>query len=476
MNHTPRIIAPVLPVAVCLMAGITTGYFYPQNSLSTLLTAIIILLVALFLRHFPRLQTTAIWLCTTVIGHWLAVHAVKELHTLPRSHDLIVCSTPVDKGKTMVMDALTADGKKVRLRMMTGTPAAIGNGLTVNAGVRPISYYPLYFDSHGYCGEVFAGQGQWSGKQVSTDGLSYLQRSRLRLLHWRELLLQRYQLNGIENDAYALTAAMTLGDKTAISSQLRETFSSTGASHVLALSGLHLGILYWLVTLLMAGRRRSSIVEVVTIMAIWAFAFLTGLAPSIVRSAIMLTLYALLGIGHREKMSVNALAVTAIAMLIASPLTLFDIGFQLSFTAVLAILVFYPLFNSLVSARYLQRHPLQRWAWGLTTISLSAQLGTAPLVAFYFGRLTPYFLLSNFIVIPAAYVIIISALLILITQLPFIANMLVIVVTFTVSALNSITQLPGASIEGLHPSILQVFLVYVVIGSMYLMLRVISKK
>jgi competence protein ComEC len=83
---------------------------------------------------------------------------------------------------------------------------------------------------------------------------------------------------------------------------------------VLALSGLHLGIVYWLVVLLTAGRRHSIIVQVATVLAIWAYAFLTGLAPSIVRAALMLSLYSLLAIGHRDKMSVNALAFAAIAI------------------------------------------------------------------------------------------------------------------------------------------------------------------
>lgn len=470
MNRRLRIIAPLLPLTVGLMAGIASGYFFPQPERAVLAAAVAVLVVGMVLTRFPRLQTVAIWMCTAIAGHWWAVHTVQQLRMPPRSHDLIVVSEPVSKGKTIVMDALTADGKKVRLRMMAETPAVIGSGLTVSTDVQPIGYYPLYFDSHGYSGEVFAGYRQWRGKQVSTDGLSYVQRARLRLLLYRKQLLERYRLDGLNDEAFAVTAAMTLGDKSSISTQLRETFSITGASHVLALSGLHLGILYWLVTLLTAGYRRSSLVQVITILAMWAFAFLTGLSPSIVRSAMMFSVYALLSIGHREKMSVNALAFTAIVMLIGHPLTLFDISFQLSFMAVLAILVFYPLFNSLVPLPFLQRHPVLRWMWGMTIISLSAQLGTAPLVAYHFGRIAPYALLSNFIVIPAAYAIILIALLLLVTRLALMARLLTAIVALTTTALSQMAGWPGADISS-RPTLLQVSLVYIIVGCLYILLR-----
>ena len=471
MNRPPRIIAPLLPVAVSMMAGIATGYYHPQDSLITLLAAIAVLAVATLLGRHPRWQTAAIWLCCAVGGHWLAARQLQQLRTPPRSHDLIVCSTPVNKGKTIVMDALTADGKKVRLRMMYGAPVSLGCGLHVSAAIRPVGYHPLYFDSHGYCGEVFAGYRQWHPKRVGTGGLSFLQRTRLRLLAVRQQLLERYRLSGIDRDVYAVTAAMTLGDKSAISQDLRETFSSTGTSHVLALSGLHLGIVYWLVVLLTAGRRHSIIVQVATVLAIWAYAFLTGLAPSIVRAALMLSLYSLLAIGHRDKMSVNALAFAAIAMLTANPLLVFDVGFQLSYAAVLAILLFFPLLNGLVSPRFLQRHRLAAWLWGMAALSTAAQLGTAPLVACHFGHFTPYFLLSNFVVIPMAYVIIMAALLLLATRLSLFATLLSATVTATISALARMARLPGALIDGLQPSLLEVALLYVIIACLYVLLR-----
>ena len=120
---------------------------------------------------------------------------------------------------------------------------------------------------------------------------------------------------------------------------------------------------------------------------------MVGLSPSVVRSSVMISIYALLSLGYREKMSVNTLAFTAIIMLVVNPRSLYDVGFQLSFAAVLAILVLNPLFSKVIPLHVLLRHRWLRFWWGLTTVSVSAQVGTAPLVAYYFGTFSTYFLL-----------------------------------------------------------------------------------
>ena len=192
-----------------------------------------------------------------------------------------------------------------------------------------------------------------------------------------------------DSDAYAVVAAMTLGDKSALSQELREVYSVTGASHVLALSGLHLGIIYMLLTLLLGGSRffTFSPFHFFTLSAIWSFVFLVGMPVSVVRSATMLTVYALLSLGHRDKMSVNTLAFTALLVLIVSPLSLFDIGFQMSYLSVFAILLMVPLSERLFPVGYLMTHRVIRWLWGMVAVSCAAQIGVAPLVAYYFGRL-----------------------------------------------------------------------------------------
>ena len=318
---------------------------------------------------------------------------------------------------------------------------------------------------------LFLGMFLMQRQQTLADHsqtVSRMDRSKTYFMQQREKLLARFSDNGIDGDAYAVVAAMSLGDKSALTRNLKDTYSVSGASHVLALSGLHLGIIYILFSLFLPRRRWPALSQLVIILFIWAFVFLVGMSVSVVRSAVMLTVYGLLSIGNRDKMSINALAFTAIVMLIWNPSWLFDVGFQMSFMAVLAILLFVPLFEDVFSAEYLMEHQWIKRIWGLVTVSCSAQLGVAPLIAFYFGRFSTYFLLTNFIVIPAAMVILWLSIVVLV--FPSLAYILLYIVELLNIALSRISAIPGASIDGLHPSVIQVVLVYILIFCSYLLI------
>ena len=307
--------------------------------------------------------------------------------------------------------------------------------------------------------------------KISQQQMSRIDRSKIFFLRQRAKLLERLKEDGMEGDAYAVVAAMALGDKSALTKELKNVYSVTGASHVLALSGLHLGIIYTLISFLIVGRRWQTVSQLFCILSIWAFVFLVGMSVSVVRSAIMLTVYALLSLGHRDKMSVNTLAFAALVMLLVSPRSLFDIGFQMSFVAVLSILLWLPVFMGVFSERFLMEHRWVKWCWGMVAVSVAAQTGVAPLIAYYFGRFSSYFLLTNFIVIPAATLILYLSLVVLL--IPRLAYLLIYIVTKLNVVLAYITTIPGASIDGLHPTLLQVSMVYVIILAVYLLLTYI---
>ena len=315
---------------------------------------------------------------------------------------------------------------------------------------------------------MFLMQRHLSASDESVS-MSRLDNSKAYFLNQRGMLLDRLADSGVDGDAYAVVAAMALGDKSALTHEIRDTYSVSGASHVLALSGLHLGIIYGLLWLLLPHRRWPAVSQTVILIAIWLYVLLVGMPVSVVRSAVMLTVYGILSIAHRNKMSVKALAFTAIVMLLWNPEWLFDIGFQLSFMAVLAILLFVPVFEDMFSAQYLQEHRWIRRVWGLMAVSVSAQIGVAPLIAYYFGRLSTYFLLTNFIVLPAAYLILGFSLIVLL--FPSLAYILLYIVDTLNAVLLRITAIPGSSIDGFHPNVLQVVLTYVIIVCTYLLIE-----
>lgn len=310
-------------------------------------------------------------------------------------------------------------------------------------------------------------------QRTEKQQLSRIERVQQRCLDYRQELLDRYRTQSSEEDEYAVVAAMTLGDKSALTKELRETYSLTGASHILALSGLHLGIIYLLLFRLTLGRKRFWLSQVVIILSIWAFAFLTGLSTSVVRSATMISVYALFSVAGRHRSPVNILCFTAIVMLLVNPGSLFDIGFQLSFSAVLAILLLMPLFESFFPEHYFVGRPLQRYIYNMVGLSVAAQIGVAPLIAYYFGRFSTYFLLTNFVVIPAATIILYGALLVVL--IPSLAPALLGLVGILNKALGWISQMPCASIDGLHPSSLQICLLYVVFFCIYFSLRTLQR-
>lgn len=297
----------------------------------------------------------------------------------------------------------------------------------------------------------------------------------------RQQLLQHYRSWDLDDEALGVVAAMTLGEKSALDRDLKDTYSRVGAAHILALSGLHLMIIYTVIAFFIGWRRFRIFSQVVIILSIWAFAVMVGMSPSVVRSAVMISLYALLSLGHRDRMSVNTLALTAIIMLAVNPQSLYSISFQLSFMAVLAILLFNPLFYRLVPLHVLQHHRWLGILWGLTTVSLSAQIGTAPLVAYYFGRFSTWFLLSNYFVIPLASAVLYLTLGCLATGWWTVLHQMLIsllagVVVLMNRLLQAVARLPYSSIEDLHPTVWQVIFVYLVIGCGYVLLSLYTPK
>ena len=332
--------------------------------------------------------------------------------------------------------------------------------------------YAAYLRHKGIKGQVFAA-GYWCKLPSTTSfklqaDLPCEERFRIYFLRLRNHLTERYATFPLNENERQVLAAMTLGDKAQLSHQVRQVFSRTGVSHVLALSGLHLGILVFLLLALFRPflkRQRGKVVIVTsTLLLIWSFVFLTGMSISLMRAAVMYSLYLLMLLQKRPSNGLNSLAIAAILLLILWPNAIFDIGFQLSFLAVGSILVFQP--------AYQQIKPKKRGLAIITDflyVSLAAQLATAPLVAYYFHLFPTYFLASNIVAIPCLYVLLGSSLLFFL--FPFVAPLQSILVKFISEAVilmdSGLTQIslwPHAVFE-LYPTVGEVVITYLLIGT-----------
>ena len=472
----------MLRLAVCLMVGIVVGE-YVVVGWPLLAIFVVMVVLALLLWQHEHLQSITIAVCFALLG-WLLMARQKSslVVTWPEGeveYEAVVVSEPVEKPKTMAMDVLLAkSGRKLKCYLYKDDRSrslTIGDGLHLQSRIEQNSDwrrgsfdYRRYLEIHGFTGRTFVASWKWQKVRVSLSQLSRLERMRLTFLKYRSRLLEKIRMHGDDLDAYAVVAAMALGDRSALTQEQKDIYSVTGASHILALSGLHLGIIYTLLSWFVYSRRWQVLSQVIIILSIWAFVFLVGLSTSVVRSATMLSIYALLSLGHRDRMSVNTLAFTAIVMLMISPMSLFDVGFQMSYMAVLSILLFVPLFERVFTEEFLMSHRLVRWLWGMVSVSSAAQIGTAPLIAYYFGRFSCYFLLTNFIVIPAAMLILYLSLVVMIV--PQLIHLLYYTVTGLNTVLTHMASFPGACIDGLHPAVVQVLMMYVIVFCIYLLL------
>ena len=474
---------PMLKIAVSMVMGILAGQSAMVGTSWLLAVLVALLAVALLSWRHPQWQSVSISLCFVALG-WLLMQRQKEsLHVAwPEGevcYEAVVISEPVEKPKTVAVDILLPEnGRRLKAYLYKDQRSLglqIGDGLHIQSRIEPNSDwhrgtfdYRRYLEIHGFTGRTYVASWKWQKAMVSLDGLSRLERTRLFFLQLRHRLLVRFSTVEAEGDALAVVAAMVLGDKSALTQDLKDVYAVSGASHVLALSGLHLGIIYTLLTLLLGGRKLFTIhCSLFTILGIWAYVFLVGIPVSVVRSALMLSLYALLSVGGRDRMSLSALAFAAVVMILFNPLSLFDVGFQLSFVALLSIVLWVPLLMGLFPADYLLSHRAVRWLWSMFAVSLAAQIGVAPLVAYYFGYFSPWFLLTNFIAVPAATLILWLAPVVLL--FPVLLPMLLTVVAGLNAFLTLVTRLPGANISHLQPSGLQVAMVYVIVIAIYLL-------
>ena len=261
--------------------------------------------------------------------------------------------------------------------------------------------YARFLRRQGISGRAYVAGNRWKVRAMADAEVSL----RLRMARYRQSLSAQY-FSHLGSEEAAIAAAMSLGDKRSLAAAQRQSFSATGVSHVLALSGLHLGILFSLYSLLFVNRLRSRrgrvFASLLGVALLWGFALLVGFPLSLVRATVMFMLWQLSVVLYSERSSLNNLALAALLILLFSPASLFDIGFQLSFTSVFFILLLTP---HIPRPRWLRRSRLLALLYGWLTVSIVAQIGTGPLVAYYFHTIPLVGLLGNLLAIPLAYVI-----------------------------------------------------------------------
>lgn len=319
-------------------------------------------------------------------------------------------SNAQERTKTFRYEAEVEGGGKVLLYLQKDSMPmpVMGDVLLVETQVRRGGKsgkfdYGLYLRRQGIVGTCWALRRNWQliGHEDDMDLKGLAKRSQY-------FLYQQYRKMGIEGQELGIISALTLGYREDLDKDVQRAFSASGAMHVLAVSGLHTGIVWgivmWILTLgvlykpLWEDKFKRWLLNISTIVLIWAYAFLTGLSPSVMRSALMLTFWALSSLLEQQTSRWNPLLAAAVVILIVNPLALWSVSFQLSFAAVAGIM----LFGSSMQQAVVSKGRVWQSVSGLLIVSLAAQLGTMPLTLHYFGQTSNYFALTNLIVVPMA--------------------------------------------------------------------------
>jgi len=332
--------------------------------------------------------------------------------------------------------------------------------------------YKKYMHRHGVYRQIFLETVSWE-KTGENKGSPLL----LVAVKMQNHLFQKYREYGMKGDVLEVAGALTLGLREKLGDEIKQSYRVSGAVHILAISGLHIGILYIVLfySLSFLKRRRwGKIVFVLIIMtALWFFALLTGLSPSVLRASTMFSFVLIGQTLSRYSNVYNSLAISAFILLFINPLLIFNVGFQLSYCAVLGIVILQPRLHNLMRSRLWLVDKIS----GLVAVSVAAQLATFPLSLYYFHQFPVYFWLTNVIVIPLTTLILyFGFLFFLFSFQPLVAGFIGKTQALLISGMNvsveTIKEFPLSIIDGINISEAESLILYcIVIFTSLLLIR-----
>ena len=486
---------PFVRLVLPLIAGILVEHHLSPGGMIPIVASGILLLILIVYHRLPwRWQYSYHWMCGLAL-YLLFVTAgalllLTERATRPRfdqakqTYIAEVLDIPKEKARswqsTLKIKKITKDGtwhhsraKILAYTSKTDTLAPLrpGDIILASSYINPINNYgnPAEFDYQTYMAthrihhQTYLPASAWKKLQgvSATSPVSYANRIRLFLINKIDRAVN-------EPNEQAIASALLLGYRDFLQPDLKTRFSVSGATHILAVSGLHVGILYLLLYYLlffMESSRQRRVIKTLLILFILAcYAFITGLSPSVSRATLMFSVLATGRILRRPSSVYNSLAFSAFLLLVINPMFLFSVSFQLSYVAVASIIIFQPRLYRLIE---LPAFPDRLWQW--FTLALAAQIGAAPLVIHYFHLFPNYFWLSNFLAIPAATCILVCGTAFLVTSviLPAIAPLFAKGMTFGAKILEKTTsfihQMPGSAFTDLWLPSVELLLIYLFI-------------
>ena len=500
---------PFIRITVSYALGLFAGYVYPHGWTVVLCICISLILSALHhtqrYRYHEWLSGLALYIALFGLGifAWIT-YPNPYNHQLPSPgyYRAKLLQDITEKPKTyqciaQVTDTAGTPYKMILYVQKDSLSASLIEGSEIELFLTKAQAQTFaYYNKQSIYSSAYVARKQWKllSQPPNNTLNSYARNTKQHLLG---TLKQHTDSTG-----YALTSAITIGHKASLKGSTKQYFSASGASHLLAVSGLHVGIIYAAISLLLTPLRRfkkgQHIDQLLVVLLLWGYAFLCGLPPSIVRAVTMFSVGALGVITKQKSQSINNVCFTAFIMLFYNPHYLFDMGFQLSFSAVIGILLYVNSqrlnfaskreqrqvyltmpseskimseANKVESQRSELLHRLFTWVKDMCGISLVAQLATLPLILYYFGTFPTYFLLTNLAIIPLGTLLVYACVVLFLVSPLGIGSWLEVPIAWLANGMHFITQfisqLPGAQLSNLHIALPLVFVLYALLFFIY---------
>ena len=494
--------APFLRLLVPVITGILFGFYFNPDISVIIFSAIVLFALLAAFRFLPKsiqfqfkaTQGILISMLLILFGSYLTWHKdirnesawygrfhdqkkfivatiAEPLQDKPKSlkaianADAVILNNTVEKVTGKFLIYFSKDSASQQLKY--------GDRIIVNKVLSPIfnSGNPGSIDYAQYCAfhqlyrQVYLKPNEW--RLLSGKNENYFKSC---LFSVRENVVGILDKYLGDSDESSIAKALLIGYKVDLDRDLVQAYSNAGVVHIIAISGLHIGIIYaillWLFSVLPLIRKSKFLRFLLILLGLWIFAFLSGGSPSSVRAAIMFS-FIIIGKGVNRNGSIfNSISASAFFLLCFNPFLLWDVGFQLSYLAVIGIVIAQkPISNWL----YFENKILQK-GWQLAAVSLSAQLFTFPLCLFYFHQLPLLFLFSNLVAIPLATLALCGLLiLVAISPLALVAFYFAKIVYGCIWLLNHFVlffnSIPYSLWSGISISVAETFLLYIIIAS-----------
>jgi competence protein ComEC len=419
---------PFIRILPCFIAGILIQYYFPHAVFLpavVLLISLLLLVIHAFISvrskfRFRKLTATLLYTSLFCIGSllvrernisyqkdWIGNYATEAKPVL-----LQLSTQPIERDKTWKIEAdilafqdqqgwKKASGRILLYIEKRAKGLQKDQQIITEKSLQPIAQMqnPGSFDYAAYC----ARQGIYHSLYLTEKDFYVVQQPKE-----AKHLLDRAQeyIRGIFHQyirgqqEQAIAEALVIGYKYDLDDDLLQAYSNTGVVHVIAISGMHLGLIYGILLFLTKLLQRNAISRwiraLLILLLIWSFTLLTGAGPSVLRAAVIFSLMLLGELLVRKNNTYNTLAASAFLLLLVNPFYLWDIGFQLSYLAVLSIVwISGPLYRSV----YISFRPL-RYLWQLMAVTISAQVLTTPVILYHFHQFPNLFLITNLLIVP----------------------------------------------------------------------------